>query len=188
MKQRPKYSYPIDEVIQKRWSPRTFAPTALTDEQVFTLLEAARWAASCMNTQPWRFIWAHNDGSERYQKLLSCLVEGNQAWAKDAPVLILGLIHLPKEGGFCNQWAMYDLGLAIGNLTAQASVMDLYVHNMAGFSEEKVRELFEIGEDLKPVIMLTVGQPGDASTLNEFNRQREQKTQERKPLEELILG
>ncbi|MGI6198713.1 MAG: nitroreductase family protein [Candidatus Cloacimonadaceae bacterium] len=187
MKQRPIYDYPIDEIIQKRWSPRAYAPTPLSDEQVLTLLEAARWAASCMNTQPWRFIWAHNDGSEKYQKLFSCLMEGNQAWAKQAPVLIMALANLPEGGGFCNQWAAYDLGLAIGNLTTQASLMDLYVHNMAGFSEEKVRELFEIDAQLKPVIMLTVGHPGDASLLSEFNQQRELKVQERKPLEELIL-
>lgn len=188
MKQRPQYDYPIDEVIQKRWSPRAYAPTPLSDEQVLTLLEAARWAASCNNQQPWRFIWSHNDGSEKYQKLLSCLADGNRAWAQHAPVLIMVLNYPPyKPCRPRNQWALYDLGLAVGNLTTQASLMDLYVHNMAGFDEAKVRELFEIDEEMSPVTMLTVGHLGDISILNDFNQKRELKVQERKPLKELIL-
>ncbi len=187
MKPRPHFEHPIDEILQKRWSPRAFADKALTDEQVLTLFEAGRWAASCNNEQPWRFIWSHKNGSEKYIKLFECLTTRNQEWVTTAPLLIMTLVNTLFANGKPNKWALHDLGLAMGNLTTQASIMGLYVHNMAGFSVEKAREVFTLPEEIVPVTMAVVGYLGDPSMLSEFNQGREAQLQERKPLKELFL-
>ncbi|MBW6513246.1 MAG: nitroreductase family protein [Candidatus Syntrophosphaera sp.] len=188
MKPRPEFTHPIHELLQKRWSPRAFSDRMLKEEQALTLFEAARWAASCNNEQPWRFIWSLRDGSEKYEKLFDCLMKGNQEWAASAPLLILALIqnHF-SDSGKPNRWAAHDLGLAIGNLTTQATLMDLYVHNMAGFSREKAAEHFELPEGVEPLTMFVVGWLGDPAMLSEFNQKREAQIQDRKPLAELFL-
>jgi nitroreductase len=94
MKERPQFDYPVHEFIQKRWSPRAFSEQMLTNEQIMTLFEAARWAASCDNEQPWRFIWSARDGSDKYHKLFDCLKPGNQEWAGFAPLLIATLVMI----------------------------------------------------------------------------------------------
>lgn len=188
MKPRPRFEYPLHELIQKRWSPRAFAERQVTEEQALTLLEAARWAASCLNEQPWRFIWSLKNDSERYRKLLDCLNPRNQEWAATAPLLLLTLAQTTFGGnGKPNSWCEHDLGLAIGNLTAQASAMDLYVHNMGGFSVEKVSAHFVLPEEVKPVTMVAIGYLGNPAQLSDFNQKRELEPQERKPLAELIL-
>jgi nitroreductase len=187
MKPRPKFDYPIDELLQQRWSPRAFADKLLTDEQVMTLFEAARWAASCNNEQPWRFIWSAKDGSEKYNKLFECLAPGNQEWAKTAPLLMMTLADTLFANGKPNKWAKHDVGLAMGNLTTQASTMGLYVHSMAGFSASKARELFTIPETVEPLTMAVVGYLGDPSVLSEFNQGREAQIQERKSFTEIFL-
>jgi nitroreductase len=188
MKTRPDFSYPIDEILQKRWSPRAFDEKMLTKEQVYTLFEAARWAASCNNEQPWRFIWSRKDGSEKYNKLFDCLTDRNREWGVTAPLLVMTLVHKSFiSSGKPNKWAWHDLGLALGNLTTQATIMGLYIHNMAGFSVDKAREYFHLPEDIAPVTMVAVGYLGDPSVLSEFNQKREARIQERKPLLDLFL-
>jgi len=188
MKPRPEFSHPVHEVIQKRWSPRAFADKMLTEEQALTLFEAARWAASCFNEQPWRFIWSRKDGSARYEQLVSCLNAGNQAWAGSAPLLILALAKTTfSANGKPNRWACHDLGLAIGNLTTQASLMDFYVHNMGGFDRHKASEIFSLPEDIEPLTMIAVGWLGDPDTLSEKDKQSELQVQTRKELAELFL-
>jgi nitroreductase len=188
MKNRPHYDYPIDEILQKRWSPRAFADKPLTEEQVLTLLEAARWSASCNNSQPWRFIWSQNDGSELYEKLFACLNPRNQEWVGTAPVLMMTLSKIVFElNGQPDPWAIHDLGLAMGNLTTQATLMDIFVHSMGGFSVEKARELFVIPEGVEPITMVAIGYLGDLKQLSEFNQKREADLQSRKPLSELMI-
>ncbi len=154
-----------------------------------TLFEAARWAASSGNEQPWRFIYATQAQAERFQKLLACLNEGNQVWAKAAPVLILTLVKTHStRSGRPNRYAWHDLGLAIGNLTLQASALDLYVHQMGGFSAEKARETFALPADIEPVTVIAVGRLGDPEMLPADLRARELALQQRKPLAELILN
>ena len=187
MKVRPHFDYQIAEILQQRWSPRAFADKMLTEEQVLTLFEAARWAASCNNEQPWRFIWSLKDGSEKYNKLFDCLRPGNQEWVVTAPLLILTLTHNLFESGTPNKWALHDLGLAMGNLTTQASCMGLYVHNMAGFSPEKAHEHFNLPPNVEPVTIAGAGYLGDPAVLSEFNQKREAELQTRKPLSEIFL-
>lgn len=189
MKPEPQFDHPIMDLLQKRWSPRAFADKALTTAQVMLLLEAARWAASCNNEQPWRFIWSHKNGSDLYKLLFDCLLPGNQAWASSAPLLMLTLVQTEfSDNGKPNRWAGHDLGLAIGNLTAQATSMDLYVHNMGGFSQARVQEHFQLPSSLQAMTMIAIGYLGDPAMLSEFNQKREAEIQERKPLSELILN
>lgn len=188
MKARPDYQYPLHELIEKRWNPRAFSEQMLSPEQALTLLEAARWSASCNNEQPWRFIWSLRDSSELYNKLFDCLMPGNQGWAAAAPFLMLTLVQTEFTAtGKPNRWAAHDLGLAIGNLTTQATAMDLYVHNMGGFSVEKAREHFSLPENLEPMTMIVIGHLGEPGMLSEYNQKRELELQQRKPLAELIL-
>jgi nitroreductase len=189
MKIKPQFDHDVDDLIRKRWSPRAFDPKPLTDAQVLTLLEAARWSASCVNSQPWRFIWSHKDGSEKYQKLFNCLTERNQEWVQTAPVLMLTLTRtLFESNGKPDFWALHDLGLAMGNLTTQANTMDIYVHNMGGFDMDKAKENFALPDELQPVTMVAIGYLGDPAQLSEFNQKREAELQSRKSLAELILG
>jgi len=188
MKPKPKFDYPIIEILQKRWSQRAFSDQSLIEEQVLTLFEAARWAASANNEQPWRFIWSLKDGSEKYQKLLDCLKPSNREWADKAPFLMLTLVRTTYSTGEKNKWARHDLGLAMGNLTAQATAMGLYVHNMGGFLADKVSEHFDLPEDIKPVTMVVIGYLGEISSLSEYNQKREMEPRTRKSLDELFLA
>ena len=187
MKPKQPVDYPIHELIEKRWSPRAFAKRPVERDRLMTLFEAARWAASSGNEQPWRFIYATQEDEERFRKLCDCLVPGN-SWAQFVPVLLMTLVktHFDRNNK-PNRWAFHDLGLAMGNFTTQASALDLYVHNMAGFSVDRARELFTIPPELEPVTMVAVGYLGDPDQLSESPRKRELVLQTRKPLEELIL-
>jgi len=188
MKPKPHFDYPVHELIQKRWSPRAYSTQPVEEDTILTLFEAARWAASGGNEQPWRFIYAAREQAERFGKLAECLMEGNRAWATSAPVLILTLVKTHNSRtNQPNRYAWHDLGLAVGNLTAQASALDLYVHNMAGFSAEKARQLFDLPADIEPVTMIAVGYLGDPEQLPEPLKERELAHRQRKTLDELIL-
>ncbi len=189
MKPQPHFDHAVHELIRKRWSPRAFSTRPVEEDKVMSLFEAARWAASGGNEQSWRFIYATQEQTERYGKLFECLNEGNQVWAKTAPVLILTLATThSSHSGRPNRHAWYNLGLAIGNLSTQASSLDLYVHQMAGFSGEKARELFDLPPDIEPVTMIAVGYLGDPDHLPENLKERELAQRQRKTLDELILA
>jgi len=181
-------SHSLHPLLEKRWSPRAFAPQPIEEEKIEALFNAARWAASANNEQPWRFIYAVKGESERYKKLFQCLVEFNQNWVKTAPLLIMTLVKTNYEkNNKPNRWAFHDLGLAVGNLTAQASALDLYVHNMGGFSVETAKELFHLPPGLEPVTMIAAGYLGDPAQLNEDLRKSETGPRKRKALKEIIL-
>lgn len=178
----------IHPLLEKRWSPRAFAPQPIEEEKIEALFNAARWAASAMNEQPWRFIYALKGESGRYNKLFRCLVEFNREWVKTAPLLVMTLVKTNYEkNDKPNNWATHDLGLAIGNLTTQASALDLYVHNMGGFSIEKAKELFDLPPGLEPVTMIAAGYLGDPDQLTGDLRKIETAPRQRKPLNEIIL-
>ena len=178
----------IHEIIDKRWSPRAFSDQAIEDDKVVKLFEAASYAASCFNEQPWRFIYATKDYAERYDQLLSCLVEFNQMWAKTAPMLILTLASKKfAQNGKINHHAGHDLGLAIGNMSAQATSMGLCMHQMAGFNVAKAREMFEIPEDFDVLTMIAVGYVGNADVLPENIREMESNKRERKTLDKILF-
>jgi nitroreductase len=125
--------YPIHEPLAERWSPYAFADRRVPAAEVRSLFEAARWAPSSYNEQPWRYLVATKDDPEPFQRLLSCLVEGNQIWAQAAPVLALGVVSLRfARNAQDNRAAVHDLGLAAGNLLVEATVRGLFVHQMIG--------------------------------------------------------
>lgn len=184
-------AYPIQAAIGERWSPRAFDPAHMVElEKIGSLLEAARWAASSYNEQPWRFVVATRAQTALYEKVLGCLVEANQAWARHAPVLMLSFIRTRFEkDGKPNRVALHDLGLAMGNLSLQAQAMGLHVHQMAGIDVAKIRESFAVPELFEPATALAIGYQGAVESLTQdWMRQAEAAPRTRKPLDELLIG
>jgi len=181
--------YPIHELLRERWSPRAFADRMVEPEKLRSLLEAARWAPSSFNEQPWSFIVATKEHPGEYERLLSCLVEGNIRWAQHAPVLMLSVARLAFERNQKpNRHAFHDVGLAAENLVIQATALGLAVHQMAGFHVDKARELFSIPDGHEPVAALVLGFPGDPAGLPEDLREREVAPRIRKPLESFVFS
>jgi nitroreductase len=131
--------YPIHDVMRRRWSPRAFDDRLIEPEKLRSLFEAARWAPSSNNGQPWRFLVATRDNKIDYDRLLNCLVEANQKWAYRAPVLLLSVAKLQFEDGSPNRHAFYDTGMAVENLALQATELGLVAHQMAGFLIDRAR-------------------------------------------------
>lgn len=180
--------YTVHDFIRGRWSPLAFSNRTVELEKLLILLEAARWAPSSYNEQPWSFIVATKENQAEYDRLFSCLVEGNQAWAQNAHVLILSVAKLFFErSGDQNRHAFHDVGLATENLVIQAIALELFVHQMAGFHVDKARELFNIPEGYEPLTALAVGYLGEPGTLPEKLQARELAPRTRKPLTEFVF-
>jgi nitroreductase len=179
----------IHDLLRRRWSPRAFADQPVEREKIQRLLEAARWAPSCFNEQPWAFILATTEHPEEHQKLLSCLVEGNQIWAKRAPLLLLTVAkrHFDHNGQV-NPHAYHDVGLAVGNLVLQATAMNLAVHQMAGILPDTIREGYALPAGYEAVTGIAIGYQGDASTLPDPLRERELAPRFRKALREFVFS
>lgn len=184
-----KPDYPIHELLTKRWSPYAFSDRAVSDDDLRALFEAARWAASSYNEQPWSYIVATKANAAEFERVLSCLVEGNQAWAKAVPVLALGCTSLRFAlNNNPNAAAVHDLGLASANLTLEATARGLFVHQMIGILPDKVRELYRVPDGVQPLTGLAIGYAADASVLPEKLRERDLAPRTRKPLAEIVFG
>lgn len=180
--------YPIDDLIKRRWSPRAFSTQAIEPEKLRSLLEAARWAASCFNAQPWSFIVAAKENEAEFKRLLDCLVESNARWAVHAPLLMLSVARLNFEyNGKPNRHAFHDVGQAVANLAVQATALGLVVHQMAGFDVAKSREQFNIPEGFEPVAAIAVGYPGDPESLPEELREKELAPRTRRTLDSFVF-
>ena len=174
--------HPVHELIQRRWSPRAFGGEAVEPEQVLSVLEGARWAASCFNDQPWSFLVGFR-GDETWQGIHDCLVPANQSWAGEAPVLLLAMAHeMFVETGKPNRHAQYDTGQAVASLALQATDLGLYVHQMAGFDPEAARTRFSIPANHTPMAAIALGHGGDAGALPEPLAERERAPRERVPV------
>ena len=181
-------TYPIEPLLERRWSPRAFADRFVEPEKLLSLLEAARWSASCANQQPWYFIVATKEDTAEHARLLSCLRENNQQWAAHAPVLMVSVAKLAFDmNDQPNRYAFHDVGLAVASLIVQATALGLFVHQMAGFYPDKVKELYSVPDDFEPVAGIVLGYPGDPATLSEELRQREVAQRVRKPLETFVF-
>ena len=181
--------HPVHALITKRWSPYSFASRSVPDEDLRSLFEAARWAPSSYNEQPWNYIVAKKENPEEFQRLLSCLVEGNQVWAKAAPVLALGIAKLRfARNDQPNRAAIHDLGLAAGNLVVEATARGLWVHQMIGILPDKAREIYAIPEGYEPLTGIAIGYAGDPKALPEGLRERDLARRSRKPLKEFVFS
>lgn len=180
-------SYPVHELIRKRWSPRSFASYPVAPETLNQVFEAASWAASAMNEQPWRYLYAHHADTETFGKMVDCLLPGNQPWAKNAPVLILALAKTHYDNGNANGAALHDLGLANANLILEATAVGLHGHFMGGFDANRTRELFGLPETLQPVAFIALGYLGEAQQLEEPFLTREKAARQRKGVADIAF-
>jgi hypothetical protein len=180
--------HPIEETIRRRWSPRAFAETPVHNADLCSLFEAARWAASSMNEQPWVYIAATREDVETFEMLAGVLVPANYSWAKNASALALSIAKKTfSRDGLENPVARHDVGAASAQLTLQAMTLGLFVHQMGGFDKEKARDIFQIPDDYEPVTVLAIGYPGISETLPENLREREHAPRVRKSLPEFVF-
>ena len=150
------------DAIHERWSPAIYSPQTVEPEKVIRILEAARWAPSSYNAQPWSFVVARKEEPEEFARMLSCLVPNNAVWAQHAPVLILSVARLHFDhNGKPNRHALHDTGIATGFMMLEATELGLLAHGMAGFDAEKARELYGIPETHEPVAVIALGYVGD---------------------------
>ena len=182
-------AFPIHDLIRGRWSPRAFADKPVEREVLASLFEAARWAPSSNNEQPWAYIVATKDDAADFATMVSVLVEFNAGWAKEAPVLALAIAGLKfRSNGTPNRNAFYDTGAASALLTVEATARGLFVHQMAGFDPARAKQIFKIPPDWEPIAALAIGYPGDHESLHPKLRDREIAPRTRKPLNEFVMS
>ncbi|MCB0632355.1 MAG: nitroreductase family protein [Saprospiraceae bacterium] len=173
--------------ITARWSPRVFSGQEITEEDIHHLLEAARWAPSSRNEQPWRFIYAFR-GSEAYDNIFQCLSEFNQQWVRNAPVLMLTAYKEQFDSGIDNFHASHDLGLAVGIMSMQAQSMGIALHQMAGVNWREAQAIFEVPEGYHITTAIAVGYyGGDPDELPENLRKSELAERNRVPLAQFAV-
>ncbi len=182
-------AFPIHDLIRDRWSPRAFSDKPVQPEVLASLFEAARWAPSSFNEQPWAYLVATKNDPENFAKMLSVLVDFNAGWAKNAPVLVLAVARLAfQNNGKPNRNAFYDTGAASALLSVEATARGLVVHQMAGFDAEKARQVFAIPSGCEPIAAMAIGYPGDSSSLPDSLREKELAPRTRKPLSEFVMS
>ena len=181
--------HPIHDLLRHRWSPRAFSDKPVSPDMLRSLFEAARWAPSSNNEQPWAFLVATRDDFENHARMLNTLVEFNQNWAKHAPVLAIAVSEMDfARTGKPNRNAFYDTGAAVAHLSVEATSQGLFVHQMAGFDPQKAVELFEIPKGWEPIAAFVIGYPGDPASLSDTLREREIAPRERKPLASFVMS
>ncbi len=181
--------YPAHDLIRHRWSPRAFSDKKVAPEILQSLFEAARWAPSSSNEQPWAFLVGIKGEGDTFQRILGTLVEANQVWAKHAPVLVIAVSELAfAKSGQPNRNAFYDTGTAVSQLTTEATSRGLFVHLMAGFDPRKAIEAFAIPNGWEPISVFALGYLGDPQALPDTLRERELAPGKRKPLHEFVMN
>ena len=185
--------YDVHDLIRQRYSARGFSGAPVGDAALRSIFEAARWSASSYNDQPWRFVVARPDEPGEFERMLDCLISFNRTWAQRAGALVLSLV-LPnfsidgKLQGKPNAHALHDVGLAVGQMTFQASALGLAVRQMAGFHADKVRDTYALPESVEPVSVIAIGYPMTEDELPDSIRARELAPREaRRPQEEFVF-
>jgi len=177
----------VDDLILRRWSPRTYADKPVSSADLTKIFIAASWAASASNEQPWRFF-VGKKGDPTYTKIFDTLVEFNQSWAKSAPILVLSAAKKTfTKNAQPNHHALHDTGLASATLSLEATALGLHTHGMAGFDRDKARATFSIPDDFEIGAVWTVGYLGDPAALPEHLLKMETAPRERKPIAEFVL-
>lgn len=178
---------PLHPLLSERWSPRAFdAAHDVSDDELNALLEAARWAPSANNTQPWRFLVARR-GDRNFAQLVELLAAGNQVWARHASALVLVAAETVDETGTVRSHALYDTGQAVAGLVAQAQAEGLATHQMGGFDAAGAVEAFALPASLAPVVVVAVGKHDAGAVLPEPLAARETAPRARRPLDELLI-
>jgi len=181
--------HPIHDLIARRWSPYAFSDRPVSADDLRSLFEAARWAPSSYNEQPWRYVVATKATPAEFEKVLSCLVEPNRAWAQAAPVLALACTTPNFErNGKPNAACEHDLGLAAASLSLEATARELFVHQMIGILPDVAREVFRIPEGFRPLTALAIGYAADPGTAPEPLAERDRAGRSRKPLAQFVFG
>ena len=178
---------PVLDILAERWSPRAFDDaTPIDEEKLAAALEAARWAPSANNTQPWRFLVGRR-GSDLHARIHDALLGFNQAWAGNAAVLIVALAEEVDAQGTPLSHAQYDLGQAVAHLSVQAHADGLVVHQMSGFDRRALQQVTGAEERLVPTTVIALGEFGDVSSLPEALQEREVAPRVRRALDETVL-
>lgn len=179
--------YEIFALLKQRYSPRTFKEKKIKKQHLHQLFEAARWAASSNNMQPWRFLYAEKN-TDAYEKMVSCLSDGNKKWATNAPLLMLSVYKENNKDGKENFHALHDLGLSLGNMTLQAQYMGIALHHMAGLNWKKAAELFHVPEGFHVTTAIALGYyGGELDKLSEELQAAEMKERNRIPQSEFAF-
>ena len=178
----------ILEIIQERWSPYSFSSSHVEEFKLKAMFEAAGYAPSCNNEQPWMFVYTTKEENQVFDDYLGFLNESNRVWAKDSFAIIISMartkfVYHDKP----NRYALHDTGMAVSNLLLQALAMDIYVHQMGGFSVEKVIEYFKLDENIQPVAIMAVGYLGDGNSLSPELLKRDEKRRPRKSVNEFAF-
>ncbi len=178
--------FPVLDLIKERWSARSYSPKAISKDEVHTLFEAASWAASANNEQPWEYVYAHK-GTPGFDTLFECLMPGNQPWNKNAAVLVAAIARKTfVANGNPNGYGEHDLGMANAQLLLQASSMGIHGHIMGGFDKAKLAASLKLTDNQAPVCMISLGYLDDAEKLEEPFKARELTPRTRKPLTEFV--
>jgi nitroreductase len=178
--------YKVIDVIKNRWSARSFNGKPIAPQDLETLLEAASWAFSANNAQPWKYIYAHRENTAAFEKLHSCLMGGNQPWTKNASVLIAVLAYKKLENGTENKAARHDVGAANASLMLQATSMNIYGHVMGGYDQAKAIEVLKIDTEIyDPVVFMALGYLDSPDKLDEPFKTREMTPRTRKSVNEI---
>jgi nitroreductase len=188
----PKYAdpdYPIHDLLAHRWSPYAFEPKPVPEDDLRSCLEAARWAPSSYNEQPWSFLLARRQDEEEFQKMLGCLAEANQKWARNVSALILTVVSRKfSRDGRPNKACEHDIGLAAASLGVQATHLGLHVHQMIGLKPDHAREVYGVPEDHDVFTAIAIGYAAEGDGADEAMLQRDRKPRSRKPLEEWVFS
>jgi nitroreductase len=178
----------ILEIIEERWSPYSFSSIPVEEYKLKAMFEAAGYAPSCNNEQPWVFVYATQQNHEVFDTFLGFMNETNQLWAKNAYAIIISMARKKfSHSGKPNRFSFHDTGMAVSNLLLQAFSMDIYVHQMGGYSVEKVRNYFNLTDDIEPVAMMGVGYLGDGESLPAELFKRDENRRPRKSLKEFAF-
>jgi nitroreductase len=185
---RAETAVPVNEVIATRRSPRSLDPSIeISDTDLLAILEAARWAPSAFNGQPWRFF-VGRQGDATYSQILDSLVEFNQGWAKNAASLILVAAKPTRDDGSIHPDYQFDCGLAVAQLVIETHDRGLVAHQMTGFDKDKARTNLEMASEFVPVVVIAIGKQDAPEKLSEAMAERELAPRGRKPLEELVIA
>jgi nitroreductase len=179
----------ILEIIQERWSPYAFSPATVEEFKLKAIFEAAGYAPSCNNEQPWLFVYSTREDEKVFSQYLDFLADGNKIWASNAFAIVISMARTKfSYNNKPNRFAFHDTGMAVSNLLLQAVALDIYVHQMAGYSVEKVKNYFNLTDDIEPVAMMAVGYLGDGALLSPELLSRDEKRRPRKSVNEYVFN